>query len=89
MKAKPLTPREYKAIYSKVPRLTVEVIVKTHEGVVLTVYYKETLEEAVGKEELSRHLKSLLKIPFLSKKNFFCLPINSLVFFRQKLSDKF
>ncbi|QQG44259.1 MAG: NUDIX domain-containing protein [Candidatus Roizmanbacteria bacterium] len=68
----PLTEEEFKSIYSKVPRLAVEVIIKTPEGIVLTlrsiepykgtwhipggtVYYKETINEAierVAKEEL-------------------------------------
>lgn len=33
----PLTNEEFKAIYSRVPRLCVEVVVKTAEGVVLTL----------------------------------------------------
>lgn len=34
---KPLTSDEYQTIYSKVPRLTVEVIIKTKKGIVLTL----------------------------------------------------
>jgi ADP-ribose pyrophosphatase YjhB (NUDIX family) len=34
--AKKLTPKEFKKVYLKVPRLTVEVIIKTPEGVVLS-----------------------------------------------------
>lgn len=68
----PLTFEEFKSIYSKVPRLTVELLVQTEEGILLTkraidpykgcwhipggtVYYKETLEDAlkrVAKNEL-------------------------------------
>lgn len=60
----PLTKKEFENIYSKIPRLTVELILKTKEGVLLTkraiepyigrwhipggtVYYKETLQDAV------------------------------------------
>ncbi len=64
MSNKPLTFEEFRDIYSKVPRLCAIVIVKTNEGIVLTlrkllswhnqwhlpggtVYYKETLHDAV------------------------------------------
>lgn len=33
----PLTPQEFSEIYSKVPRLTVELIVKTADGILLTL----------------------------------------------------
>ena len=72
MTKKPLTLEEFKSIYSKVPRLTVEVIIKNREGILFTkrlippyvgswhfpggtVYYKETIEDAVkrvAKDEL-------------------------------------
>ncbi|MGD0976838.1 MAG: NUDIX domain-containing protein [Minisyncoccia bacterium] len=61
---KPFTFEEFRAIYSKVPRLCVIVVVKTNKGIVLalrklsswnnlwhipggTVYYKETMHDAV------------------------------------------
>lgn len=73
MVARPFSPEEFKSMYSKVPRLCVEVVIKDERGVLLTlrklpswnnmwhlpggtVYYKETLEEAVrriAKEELN------------------------------------
>ena len=34
---KPFSHQEFKSIYSKVPRLTVEVIIKTNEGIILTL----------------------------------------------------
>ncbi|MCR4311606.1 MAG: NUDIX domain-containing protein [Candidatus Taylorbacteria bacterium] len=34
---KPFTPEEFKGIYSKVPRVTVDLIIKTPKGVVLTL----------------------------------------------------
>lgn len=72
MSNQPLTSEEFKDIYSKVPRLCVDVIIKTEEGILLTlrneeswnglwhipggtVYYKESLEDAVrrvAREEL-------------------------------------
>ncbi|HVV25867.1 MAG TPA: NUDIX domain-containing protein [Candidatus Saccharimonadales bacterium] len=33
----PLTPEEFKSIYSKVPRLTVEVVIKSDKGVLLSL----------------------------------------------------
>ncbi len=36
MSDKPMSPEEFRAIYSKVPRLCVEVIIKTEEGYLLT-----------------------------------------------------
>lgn len=39
---KPLTPEEFQSIYSKVPRLCVEVIVQTSEGILLTLRSLET-----------------------------------------------
>jgi ADP-ribose pyrophosphatase YjhB (NUDIX family) len=64
MLKRPFSSKQFKAIYSQVPRLTVEVVVKTPEGILLTlrrlpswhnqwhlpggtVYYEETLKEAV------------------------------------------
>ncbi len=41
-----LPPEEFNAIYAKVPRLTVEVIVRTPEGIVLT---KRSMEPSKGK----------------------------------------
>jgi ADP-ribose pyrophosphatase YjhB (NUDIX family) len=41
----PLTPEEFKYIYTKVPRLNVEIIVKSHQGVLLT---KRAIYPSVG-----------------------------------------
>src|SRR3989338_6780775 len=41
----PLTPEEFKSIYSKVPRFCVEVIVETDEGIILT---KRSIEPGIG-----------------------------------------
>lgn len=63
---RPFSEKEFRYIFSKTPRITVEVIVVTENGVVLTlrdlkswkgqwhipggtVFYKETLEEAVDR----------------------------------------
>lgn len=35
--SKPFTPEEFKAIYSKVPRVTVDLIIKTPEGIILAL----------------------------------------------------
>ncbi len=40
----PLTPEEFKAIYSKVPRVTVDLILKTNKGVLLTFRTKNGFE---------------------------------------------
>lgn len=44
-KLKYLTPKEFENIYSKVPRLCVDVIIKTYSGIILT---KRTIEPARG-----------------------------------------
>lgn len=46
---KPLTLEEYHEIYSKVTRLTVEVIVRSNEGILLT---KRAIEPDIGKWHL-------------------------------------
>jgi 8-oxo-dGTP pyrophosphatase MutT (NUDIX family) len=45
MQKKPLTEKEFKSIYSKVPRLTVEVILMTEKGLILT---KRSIEPYIG-----------------------------------------
>lgn len=81
----PLTYEKYKEIYSLVPRLTVELIIQSDEGILLTkrsidpyvgmwhipggtVYYKETLTEAVNrvaKEELGIEVEIVRFIDFI------------------------
>ncbi len=81
----PLTYQEYKDIYSRVPRLTVELIIQSGDGILLTkrsiepyigmwhipggtVYYKETLTEAVNrvaKEELGIEVEIVKFIDFI------------------------
>lgn len=78
----PFSPDEFHSIYSKVPRLTVGVVVETPKGIVLTqrtlpswngqwhipggtVFYKETLEEAIQRVSLEElgvrvHIQRLL-----------------------------
>ena len=89
MTKKPLTYEEFKSIYSKVPRLTVEVIIKTDEGILFTkraippyvgswhfpggtVYYKETITDAVkrvAKDELGVEVEIEKFIGFLHYPN--------------------
>lgn len=79
---RPFSPDEFRSIYSKVPRLTVGVVVETPKGIVLTkrtlpswsgqwhipggtVFYKETLGEAVQRVSLEElgvrvHIQRLL-----------------------------
>lgn len=81
----PLTQEEFEEIYSKVPRITVELILRTDKGVVLTkraiepyvgmwhipggtVYYKETLEDAVirvAKDELGVDVEIVKHLGFI------------------------
>ena len=48
-KDNPLTPEEFSFIYSKVPRLTVELIIKNKDGMLLT---KRAIEPCIGQWHL-------------------------------------
>lgn len=81
----PFPPDEFRSVYSKVPRLTVGVVVQTPKGIVLTlrtldswkgqwhipggtVFYKETIEEAIRRvahEELGVNVTMVRLLGFL------------------------
>lgn len=82
---KPLTEQDFEKIYSKVPRLCVDLVVKAPNGIVLslrslktwnnqwhlpggTVYYKETIEQAVARvarNELGISVKFIKPIGYI------------------------